>query len=103
MTTVRNKGEAVRKFLINNLEEHPNDIVRVAMKKFGCSRQAVHKHLRRLIEEATVTEDGQTRSKAYRLAPLVSWEKKYELRSGLVEDQVWRDDIASLIGKLPEN
>lgn len=103
MTKIRAGGEPVRKFIIDSLGDHPQDIVRVTAEKFGCSRQAVHKHLQRLIADGSVTEEGQTRSKIYQLAPLVRWNKQYELAAGLAEDAVWRKDIAELIGKLPEN
>lgn len=103
MTKVRAGGELVRKFIIESLGEHPRDIVRVTAEKFGCSRQAVHKHLQRLIADGSVTDGGQTRNKTYQLAPLVKWSKQYELSSGLAEDAVWRADITELLGKLPEN
>lgn len=74
MTTVRLRGEAVRKFIIEQLGAHPTDIVRLVAEKFGRSRQAVHKHLQRLIAEGAVTESGHTRNKTYGLAPLVKWE-----------------------------
>lgn len=103
MATVRVRGEAVRKFIVSNLAEHPQDIVRVTAERFGCSRQAVHKHLQRLVAEAAITPEGTTRNKSYRLASLVSLEKTYELGSGVTEDQAWRLDAAPALGKLPEN
>lgn len=103
MSKIRIGGEPVRKFLIENLSEHPSDIVRMTAGKFGCTRQAVHKHLQRLISEGAVIQSGQTRSKRYQLAPLVQWNKQYDLGAALAEDAVWRSDIAPLLGKLPEN
>lgn len=103
MTKVRAGGEPVRKFLIENIAEHPADIVRMATEKFGCSRQAVHKHLQRLIAEGAVSESGHTRGKRYSLAPLAEWRKQYELGPALAEDAVWRDDIVPLLGRLPDN
>lgn len=103
MTKVRAGGEAIRKFIIESLGEHPRDIVRLTAEKFGCTRQAVHKHLQRLITDGSVTETGQTRNKTYHLAPLAKWSKQYLLAHGLAEDAVWRNDIAELLGKLPEN
>ncbi len=103
MTTVRDRGELVRRFLISNVEGHPADIVRIAAEKFSCTRQAVHKHLTRLIEEGAVFQEGQTRSKVYRLAPLVEWRREYALNAQLTEDLVWRSDVAPSLGKIPEN
>jgi anti-sigma regulatory factor (Ser/Thr protein kinase) len=75
----------------------------VTAAKFGCSRQAVHKHLQRLTAEGAITESGQTRSKEYQLAPLVQWHKDYDVAPDLAEDAVWRTDVAPLLGMLPEN
>src|SRR5574337_654232 len=103
MTTVRVRGEVARKFIVEQLGAHPTDIVRVTAEKFGCSRQAVHKHLQRLVAEGAIVVSGTTRSKRYQLAPLLQWKKQYELAAGLAEDTVWNADISSLLGKLPEN
>lgn len=103
MSIVRAKGESVRRFLIENLDAHPSDIVRHTAEAFGCTRQAVHKHLNRLIAEGAVAVRGQTRNKRYRLAPLAEWRERYELTPSLGEDLVWRRDLAPRIGSLPAN
>lgn len=103
MGKVRAGGESVRRFLIDNIGEHPADVVRLATEKFACSRQAVHKHLQRLVEEGAVVVSGQTRNKRYELAPLASWSGQYALGKTLAEDVVWRNDISPLLGMLPEN
>jgi anti-sigma regulatory factor (Ser/Thr protein kinase)/biotin operon repressor len=103
MGKVRARGEPVRRFLIENIQGHPADIVRVAAEKFVCSRQAVHKHLQRLIAEGAVVVTGTTRSKRYALATLVEWENEYQLTDKLAEDAIWRRDISPLIDMLPEN
>jgi anti-sigma regulatory factor (Ser/Thr protein kinase) len=103
MSKVRPGGEFVRKFLIENMDQHPSDIVRLTAEKFGCTRQAVHKHLQRLVTEGAVIVSGTTRGKRYVLAPLVCWKKIYTVEDGLAEDIVWRKNIAEQLGKLPEN
>ena len=103
MSKVRTGGEPVRRFLTEHISAHPADVVRLAAEKFGCTRQAVHKHLQCLVADGTVLVSGQTRSKRYELAPLVKWNKQYKLGHGLAEDTVWRVDVAPLLGKLPEN
>lgn len=103
MSSVRARGENVRRFIVENLDAHPRDIVRATAEKFRCSRQAVHKHLQRLIAEGAITESGQTRSKEYQLAPLVRWHKDYDVAPDLAEDVVWRAEVAPLLGMLSEN
>ena len=94
MTKVRVGGEPVRKFLIENIDGNPGGVVKAASEKFGCTRQAVHKHLKRLIDEGAVVATGNTRSMRYRLAPLLEWKREYLLGQELAEDTVWRNDIA---------
>jgi anti-sigma regulatory factor (Ser/Thr protein kinase) len=103
MTTIRDRGAVVRKFIVEHVERHPTDIVKFASEKFSCSRQAVHKHVQRLIDEGAVTRDGQTRNKTYRLAPLVEWQRDYRLGTKVTEDDVWRSDIAPLLGLVADN
>jgi anti-sigma regulatory factor (Ser/Thr protein kinase) len=103
MRRVRTNGESIRKFLIENMSQHPSDIVRLTAERFDCTRQAVHKHLQRLVTEGVVIVSGATRNKRYVLAPLVDWKRSYTVEEGLAEDVVWRRDIAAQLGKLPEN
>lgn len=103
MTRVRSRGEKVRGFIIKNVEKHPADIARLAADKFDITRQAVNKHLKKLVDERALTQHGNTRNRFYRLHPLVEWQKSYPLTSSLAEDVVWREEIATLLGQLPEN
>ncbi len=103
MSAVRAGGEPVRRFLIDNIDSHPSDIVRLTAEKFACSRQAVHKHLQRLVAEGAVVVSGNTRNRRYVLASLVLWDKQYVLSEKLEEDIVWREDIKPQLGNLPEN
>lgn len=103
MTRVRARGEAVRRFIIDNVEKHPKDISRLTASKFGISRQAVNLHLRRLVDEGALRPDGATSNRSYKLAPLVTWEKDYSIGDGLAEDRVWLRDIAPCLGQMPQN
>ncbi len=102
MIAVRARGEAVRRFIIQNLAKHPTDITRIAAEKFGFSRQAIHRHLQRLIEEGAIRAEGTTR-RSYTLASLIGWQKDFALDGKLTEDRVWREEIAPSLGRLPEN
>jgi hypothetical protein len=102
MSKVRAGGEPVRTFIIDNVAANPAGIVRMTAEKFGCTRQAIHKHIRRLIDEGALVVSGNTRNRRYVLAPLAKWRTVYQLGK-LSEDQVWRDDLAPSLGKLPDN
>ena len=99
----RAKGADARRFIIDHVDAHGGDIAKRAASVFGITRQAVHKHLRRLVEEGVLTESGQTRSHSYRLAVLSEWENSYPIAAGLAEDVVWTREVRATLGELPDN
>jgi anti-sigma regulatory factor (Ser/Thr protein kinase) len=101
MSHVRPRGEKVRTFIIEHVEAHPTDIAKVTAAEFGLTRQAVNKHLRNLVKEATLLETGSTRDKIFKLCADQTWDKWYH-PTGLEEDVVWKDDITPHL-QLPEN
>jgi hypothetical protein len=103
MTKVRSRGEQIRRFIVSHVEKHPADIAKFAAEHFGITRQAVNKHLQRLVEERALVSDGKTRNRAYRLYPLAQWLKEYELNDSLAEDIIWRSDVEPSLGQLPAN
>ncbi len=100
---IRARGEDIRRYLLDNIEKNSTNIAASAALRFGISRQAVSKHLRKLVVEKILLPSGNTRNRAYRLAPLVEWSKKYQIDDFLAEDQVWSEDIVPLLGRVPEN
>jgi anti-sigma regulatory factor (Ser/Thr protein kinase) len=102
MVGVRNRGETIRQFIINNVEAHAGAVVALASNKFNISRQAVNVHIKRLIEQKSIIAEGNTRNRTYRLHPLIEDIETSEL-TGLEEDRVWRDFVRPRLGVLPDN
>jgi anti-sigma regulatory factor (Ser/Thr protein kinase)/biotin operon repressor len=103
ISNVREKGEQVRHFILQNIEGHSNDIASLVAAKFGITRQAVNKHLLRLREQGALVKEGGTRSPVYKLASLDQKMFGYELTPDLAEDIIWRTDIKPAIEPLPDN
>ncbi len=103
MARVRVRGETVRRYIIEQVDKHPSDLTKLTAAKFGITRQAVNKHLHRLVDEGVLIQEGATRNRSYRLAPLVHWNRVYTIDGGLAEDQPWREDIAPSLGQMPQN
>jgi DNA-binding transcriptional ArsR family regulator len=99
----RARGEDVRRFILDHVDEHPSDIAKRAASHFHITRQAVHKHMRRLVDEGALTEAGQTRNREYKLAPRSKWEQTYRIEAALAEDIVWTRDVRPALGRLPDN
>jgi anti-sigma regulatory factor (Ser/Thr protein kinase)/biotin operon repressor len=103
MVRIRSRGENVRRFILENVGNHSEDISRVAAERFRITRQAVNKHLQKLVEEGALAEEGKTRNRSYKLAAMTEWNQTYTIASDLAEDVVWRNDIAPVLGQQPEN
>lgn len=102
MSKVRVRGEQIRKYIIEHMEKHPMDITKATAEHFDVTRQAVNKHLNRLVAEDAISKTGNTRGRVYKLRPLLTWWKDYPLTSALAEDTVWREDIAPRLGQMPD-
>jgi anti-sigma regulatory factor (Ser/Thr protein kinase) len=103
MVRIRARGEEIRRYILENIEKHPNDISKVTADHFHISRQAVNKHLHKLTSEKVLTNSGATRNHSYKLAPLVHWSQTYEVTPDLSEGDIWSRDIKSVFGQQPEN
>lgn len=79
------------------------DIVNITCQAFGISRQAVNKHIKRLIEQKAITIKGNTRNRHYYLHPAAEWKEIFPLDNTVSEDIVWRSHVAPLLGELPDN
>jgi DNA-binding transcriptional ArsR family regulator len=99
----RPQSSDIRAFILSNVAEHPNQIANVAARHFRITRQAVSRHLKKLVDEGALTAQGQTRSRSYRLTTLSDWTHVYPMVPDLAEDQVWSRDVAPVLGKLPQN
>lgn len=100
---VRARGEDIRRYILENVSKFPNDISRKAAEHFKITRQGVNKHLQRLTSEESLTRSGNTRNRVYKLVPLSEERRAYKIIPGLEEDQAWRNDVAAILGSLPEN
>lgn len=100
---LRLSGADIRTFILENVGKHPKQISSVTAAQFGITRQAVHKHLQKLVVEKALLSEGNTRDKSYRLASLFEWRHVYHVTPELAEDQAWSRDVSPVLGKLPHN
>jgi anti-sigma regulatory factor (Ser/Thr protein kinase) len=103
MGGVRARGEDIRRFILENVERHPEGISKLVADKFGITRQAVNKHFQKLTAEGALAESGKTRARTYKVAAIAKWDAHYRIAPGLEEDRVWGTDIRPHLGQLPDN
>ena len=103
MTGVRARGEEIRRYILDRVEDSSGDVTRATAEKFGITRQAVNKHLRRLRDEGVLKRSGMTRAIVYRLAPIEEWRYDCQIAPGLEEDIIWTREVRDVLGDVPDN
>ena len=98
-----NSSQQVKKFLLDNLSKHQKDIIQAAIRRFGISRQAVHKHMNYLINDKKVAAHGNTKGRYYELMPTVNFNKTINIGSMQTGDDIIKKFIEPNIRILSEN
>jgi anti-sigma regulatory factor (Ser/Thr protein kinase) len=104
MTKIRPRGERARKFILDNLVDHPRDIVNFTVKSLNITQPAVQRHLQLLINEKSIVTKGKGRGKGltYFLAPTFEWNGTYNITSSSSEGVIW-NEISQKLSCIPEN
>ena len=102
MPGTRERGRAIRRFILERVDSNRAAIAQLTAAHFGISRQAVNKHLHRLVREGLLTAEGTTRNRRYALAVLDEESVFVPLTSTTAEDLVWREQITPLLSDLPQ-
>jgi len=70
--------------------------------EFGLSRQVANGYLQSMVRDGIIDAEGTTRARVYRIRTLVEAARTYP-REGLQEDVVWRELVAPVVARFPEN
>src|SRR6266850_7350276 len=93
----------LREFLIDEVQRHPADLVPRAASSFGVSRQAVHRHLTRLLGEGLILAVGRTRARRYDLAVLSEITERVEREGSRGAGALWRRRFLPALAGIPAN
>jgi hypothetical protein len=93
MKKKRTQTEEIQNYILDQIETHPKDIVRITVEKFNISRQAVHRHIYILVKEGAIIQSGKTRNIQYELKPIAESKFSTPLGPGVEEDILWRRQI----------
>jgi anti-sigma regulatory factor (Ser/Thr protein kinase) len=99
----RQQDPAIREFILQNVEAHPDTIATLAARKFSRSRAGIGVYLARLIADGLVESEGSTRARRYHLKPLIQKSFVLERMPPWTEDTVWRDHIFPLMSGVNQN
>ena len=99
----REKSNQIQSFILRNVNTHPHHLISITSAKFGISRQAVHRHIKKLVDGQLLEAMGNTRSRIYKLKPVEEKTFGFKIVPELAEDQVWRQYLIPLLKALPNN
>lgn len=97
------KSDQIKSFILRNVTEHPGDISAFTAKKFGVTRQAVLRHIRKLVEDGVLLGKGKTRATNYQLKKLLDESFQVSITPDLAEDIVWSEHLKPLLTDLKSN
>jgi anti-sigma regulatory factor (Ser/Thr protein kinase) len=95
--------DAIRNYILNNVGEHPTDIVSSTISQFHASRQSISRHIKHLINAGLLVANGKTRARRYELKKIVKELFVLDVAGGFEEDVIWREKVLPLMSGLPKN
>lgn len=102
MRKLSQQTQNIRNFILENLQDHSQDIVALTAQNFGISRQAVLRHIHALESAELISFEGVTRSRQYSLRDFVNVRESYPL-TDLKEDQIWKNLLKPKLADVPGN
>lgn len=94
----------LRDFIVDAVATGTPSVARATARHFGITRQAVHKHIRALIQDGVLSEEGVRRGKRYALAVISTLDGRDLPLDGLEEHVVWQQLVLPwLDGTVSEN
>tara|TARA_Y100000294_G_scaffold77837_1_gene73198 strand:- start:266 stop:1354 length:1089 start_codon:yes stop_codon:yes gene_type:complete len=97
------KKNKIRDFIVDNVSDHPKDIINITARNFGVSKQAVHRHINILIRRGVLEAEDKTKSRKYTLKPIVHEKIAFFIHKDLAEDKIWRLNISNFFKNFSPN
>lgn len=99
---MREKTAEIRQFILCMCRNKARNVAAEAARHFGITKQAAGRHLHALENARMISSSGMGNTKYSWIVPLIEESWKFPL-SGLREDIVWLENVASRLSDLPEN
>jgi len=100
---MKNQAEQIRDFILQSIDQHPQDIVAITEKRFNVTRTTVHRHLKTLIKQGRVFKSGRTNNTVYSLKSAFNKSFSLPLSQSLSESDVWSEHYRFLQRQVPAN
>lgn len=103
MAKIKERAAKIRKFIADQVSDHPKDITALTAREFGLSRPAVLRYINAMIGEKVLAVQGKTKDRHYALELTVKQDWLMSVAPDLTEDRVWREDVAPLLDNVNQN
>ncbi|MBN4079365.1 DUF4325 domain-containing protein [Beggiatoa alba] len=100
---MRKRGEIVRRQILRDVRHHPNDIAAHIGQIFSITRQAVNKHLKKLIDEGWLSAEGSTRKRVYILGSRRENTAAFKIEPGVNEHKIYFENFSWVLEGIPKN
>ena len=97
------RTKSIRRQILRDVKYHPNNIAQHISQIFSISRQAVYKHLKKLVDEDWLEAKGTTRSKVYKLGLRREHTAILLLDENTSEHSIYSNGFSSVIDGVPKN
>lgn len=94
--------ESIRRRALSLISGDGHRVAAHLADEFGLSRQVANGYLQSMVRDGLIDAEGTTRARVYQLRTLTEAARNYPCE-GLQEDLVWRELIAPVVARLPEN
>jgi predicted transcriptional regulator len=99
-TQVATRAQEIRSFIIENLANHPKDIVATTAQNFDVTRMTVHRHLNRLLKDKKIVKTGTTKGASYFLKTSLDKTLIFQIASETKADAVWDEYMKDSFSRL---
>lgn len=103
MPCMLTNSSKIKEFIINQVGQHPSDLVALISKQFGISRQRAYIYVSREVKRKVLIKIGKTSSTKYFLARGKSIKFKTKITKGLDDYDLWAKNIKPMVSSFPPN
>ncbi|MCC6918700.1 MAG: DUF4325 domain-containing protein [Alphaproteobacteria bacterium] len=93
----------IRDFILRTIARHPLAVGSLVVEKFGISRTAANRYLKRLEAENLIAGSGKTSARRYELKPVSDYTGSVAVVPDMYESEVWRVHMAPHLRDVPQN
>lgn len=96
------RSSEIDSFILDTIRDYDDEVIKRTIDEYGISRQAVNKHIKKLIQQKFIGAEGATKGRKYFLLPKEEHKFYYDEIRNLKEDIVYRDQILLYIKDFPD-